>query len=55
VGTELDKLRRIAEQADNAVLVYLIDMAIMETKTRPGSSRASGEDSAGSERKPIRL
>jgi len=52
VGTELDKLRRIAEQADNAVLLYIIDMAIRETKTNRGSSGAIGEGSAGTERKP---
>ena len=43
VGTELGKLRHIAEEADNAVLVYLIDMAILETKCNTGSSGADGK------------
>jgi hypothetical protein len=46
---ELEKIRDLAEQADNAVLAYLIDMAIREA----GSSGANGEDPPEPKRKPL--
>jgi hypothetical protein len=52
VGAELEKLRRMAEQADNAVLMYLIDLAILEAKST-GSSVAEGEGSTRTGRMPL--
>lgn len=38
IELELEKARKLATQADNALLVYLIDMALQEAENRHGNS-----------------
>jgi hypothetical protein len=45
VEIELKRVRKIAAQADDTVLNYMIDMAIMAAKAKAGSSGAAGKDS----------
>jgi hypothetical protein len=53
VEIELKRVRSIAAQADDSVLLYLIDMAIMEVKSKASSSSAVGKVSAvGQEQEP---
>ncbi len=35
IGTELTRIRKIAEQCNDEVLLYFIDMAILQTKEQP--------------------
>jgi hypothetical protein len=51
VGIELLGVRQMANQSDDPLLVYFIDMAIRQTKSKADSSRANSADSAGGERK----
>jgi hypothetical protein len=45
IAAELERLRRLAEGADLAMLTYLIDMAIAEARTAlDGMGKARGDE-----------
>lgn len=47
VEIELIRVRNMAVQAEDTMLLYLIDMAIMEAKSKAGLARANSDDPAG--------
>ena len=50
VEIELIRVRNMAVQAEDTMLLYLIDMAIMEAKSKTGYSGAGSAGSAGTGR-----
>ena len=43
IELELEKARKLATQADNALLVYLIDMALQEAENRHSNCGSDGK------------
>jgi hypothetical protein len=52
VEIELIRVRNMAVQAEDTMLLYLIDMAIMEAKSKAGLPRANRDSPAGTGPEP---